>query len=157
LKEKLCAYPILRSPDLTQPFTLFTDASSSAAGAILSHTDEVGDYVISYNSKTFKNAKINYSVTEKECLAVLWAAETYHIYLDGVQFKIITDHRALKWLIDITDPHGRLARWGIYLQTFNFTIENRPGIQHINADAMSRIDQLQIANVTYSNKNNDSY
>jgi hypothetical protein len=40
---------------------------------------------------------------------------------------------------------------------FNFTIENRPGIQHINADAMSRINQLQIANVTYSNKNNDSY
>ena len=59
--------------------------------------------------------------------------------------------------MDITDPHGRLARWAIYLQSFNFTIENRPGIQHINADAMSRINQLQIVNITYSNKNNDSY
>ena len=157
LKEKLCSYPILRSPNLALPFKVFTDASALSAGAILSQTDEEGEYVISYNSKTFKNAEINYSVTEKECLAVLWAVKTYRIYLDGVQFKIITDHRALKWLMDITDPHGRLARWAIYLQSYNFTIENRPGIQHINADAMSRINQLQIANVTYSNKNNDSY
>jgi hypothetical protein len=137
LKEKLCSFPILRTPDLTLPFTLFTDASSSAAGAILSQNDEIGEYVISYNSKTFKNAELNYSVTENECLAVLWAVKTYCIYLDGVQFKIITDHRALKWLMDITDPHGRLARWAIHLLSFNFTIENRTRNQHKNADAMS--------------------
>jgi hypothetical protein len=59
--------------------------------------------------------------------------------------------------MDITDPHGRLARWAIYLQIFNFTIEFSSGIQHIYADVMRRINQLQIANITFSNKNNDSY
>ena len=115
-----------------------------SAGAILSQTDEEGEYVISYNSKTFKNAELHYSVREKECLAVLFAVKSYRIYLDGVHFKIITDHRALKLLMDITDPHGRLARWAIYLQSYNFTIQDRPGIQHVNADAMSRITKLQM-------------
>ena len=155
LKEKLCSYPILRSPNLTLPFTVFTDASALSAGAILSQTDEEGEYVISYNSKTFKNAELHYSVTEKECLAVLFAVKSYRIYLDGVHFKIITDHRALKWLMDITDPHGRLARWAIYLQSYNFTIQDRPGIQHVNADAMSRITKLQIANITQNENDND--
>ncbi len=145
LKLKLCSYQILRPPNLLLPFTIYTDASALAAGAILSQTNDTGEYVVSYNSKKFKNAELHYSVTEKECLAVLRAIKHYRVYLDGVLFTIITDHLALKWLMDIKAPHGRLARWAIYLQSYNFNIVNRPGIQHINADAMSRINNKEIS------------
>jgi hypothetical protein len=155
LKFKLCSYPILRPPNLLLPFTIYTDASALSAGAILSQTDDTGEYVVSYNSKKFKNAELHYSVTEKECLAVLWAIKHYRVYLDGVLFTIITDHRALKWLMDIKEPHGRLARWAIYLQSYNFNIVDRPGIQHINADAMSRINNIEISNIIQNEKNID--
>ena len=155
LKFKLCSYPILRPPNLLLPFTIYTDASALSAGAILSQTDDTGEYVVSYNSKKFKNAELHYSVTEKECLAVLWAIKHYRVYLDGVLFIIITDHRALKWLLDIKEPHRRLARWAIYLQSYNFNIVDRPGIQHINADAMSRINNIEISNIIQNEKNID--
>ena len=64
-------------------------------------------------------------------------------------------HRALKWLINIKEPHGRLARWVIYLQSYNFNIIDRPGIQHINADAMSRIDNIEMANIIQNEKSID--
>ena len=88
LKFKLCSYPILRPPNLLLPFTIYTDASALSAGAILSQTDDTGEYVVSYNSKKFKNAELHYSVTENECLAVLWPIKHYRIYLDGVLFTI---------------------------------------------------------------------
>jgi hypothetical protein len=146
LKELMCSDPVLRQPDLSKRFFLYTDASALSAGAILSQKDDKGEYVISYASRKFKHAELNYSVTEKECLAVLWAVKLYRIYLDGVEFTIITDHKALKWLLDITDPHGRLARWSIYLQAYIFIIENRPGITHTNADALSRVYTVEFSN-----------
>jgi hypothetical protein len=58
-------------------------------------------------------------------------------------------------LINIKEPHGRLARWVIYLQSYNFNIIDRPGIQHINADAMSRIDNIEMANIIQNEKSID--
>ena len=57
--------------------------------------------------------------------------------------------------MDIKEPHGRLARWAIYLQSYNFNIVDRPGIQHINADAMSRINNIEISNIIQNEKNID--
>ena len=75
----------------------------------------------------------------KECLAILWAIKTFRVYLYGKYFKLITDHSALKWLMSIKDPNGKLARWAILLQTFDFEIIHRAGKKHANVDALSRI------------------
>ena len=83
-------------------------------------------------------AEINYSITEMECLAVLFAIKQFRIYFYGTHFTIITDHTALKWLMSIVDPTARLARWAVYLQMYDFTIIPRRGSQHANADALSR-------------------
>ena len=161
LKTIMCSYPVLRQPDFLKQFILYTDASAIAAGAILSQNDENGEYVVSYGSKKFKNNEIHYSVSEKECLAVLWAVKHYHIYLAGTEFTIVTDHKALQWLMDINEPTGRLARWSIYLQAYNFKIIHRAGIKHTNADAMSRIYNMEFIdenienNIDYSQKSLD--
>ena len=139
LKENLMKQPILRQPVPDRKFTLYTDASGFALGAILSQKDENGkEYVCGYISRLLKGAEVHYGITEKECLAVVWAIKYYRIYLYGTKFEVITDHVALKWLMNINDPTGRLARWAIYLQIYDFEIIHRKGKSHQNVDALSR-------------------
>jgi hypothetical protein len=139
LKKKLTEYPILRQPEVGKKFLLYTDASGYALGAILSQKDsDDKEYVCAYASRTLKGAELNYGITEKECLAVVWAIKQFRIYLYGNKFQVITDHSALSWLMNITDPTGRLARWAIYLQAYEFEIIHRKGNIHSNADTLSR-------------------
>ncbi|CAF1103419.1 unnamed protein product [Brachionus calyciflorus] len=112
LQKDLVSRPTLRLPDLNRPFILYTDSSGYALGAILTQKDDDGnEYVCAYASRILKNAEVNYGITEKECLAVVWAIKFYRVYLYGTHFKVITDHSALAWLIKIVDPTARLARW----------------------------------------------
>ena len=139
LNKKLTSTPTLRLPDFSKEFTLYTDASGFALGAILSQTDENGnEYVCSYASRLLKNAEVHYGITEKECLAVVWSIKQFRIYLYGKKFRVVTDHAALSWLMKINDPTGRLARWSIYLQAYEFDIVHRRGRIHSNVDAVSR-------------------
>ena len=62
----------------------------------------------------------------------------FRVYLHGTKFKEVTDHSALKWLISFKDPACRLARWSIYLQSYEFEIVHRKGKLHSNVDALSR-------------------
>ena len=117
LKEALISYPILQQPDFNREFILYTDASGLAVGAILSQKDDEGnEYVCHYASRTLKGPECHYGISEKECLAVLWAVKLFRVYLYGKRFSIITDHSALKWLMTIKDVSGKLARWSIFLQ-----------------------------------------
>ena len=94
-----------------------------------------------------KNAEIHYGITEKECLAIVWAIRQFRIYLHGAHFTVVTDHNALVWLMNIRDPTGKLARWSIYLQQFEYTIVHRKGRIHSNVDTLSRpVLVLQIHN-----------
>ena len=139
LKNKLISRPILRQPDLTIPFILYTDASGYAIGAILAQKDDKqNDYVVAYASRKLKGAEVHYGITEKECLAVVWAVKHFRHYLYGTEYTVVTDHRALLWLMSITEPVGRLARWANILQGDRMKIIHRPGRKHNNVDALSR-------------------
>lgn len=139
LKNCLTASPILRQPDFDREFILYTDASGYALGAILAQRVSDGtEYVCAYASRAIRKSEINYGISEKECLAVVWAIKHFRIYLYGTNFKVITDHSALTWLMKITDPTARLARWAIYLQAYMFEIIHRKGNVHENVDALSR-------------------
>ena len=80
-------YPVLRQPDVTRPFTVYTDASGYALGAILAqHDDNNQEYVCHYASRLLKNAEIHYGNSEKECLAIVYAIRQFRIYLHGFCF-----------------------------------------------------------------------
>lgn len=138
LKECLVSAPVLSCPDFNRPFILQTDASNLALGAVLSQEFPEGEKAIAYASRTLSASERNYSVTEKECAAVLWAVEKFRCYLEGSHFIIITDHHSLLWLNNLKNPVGRLARWALRLQQYDYDLVHRKGKAHVVPDALSR-------------------
>ncbi|BFF99975.1 uncharacterized protein DMAD_00084 [Drosophila madeirensis] len=145
LKEKLTQAPVLACPDFAERFTLQTDASAYGLGAVLTQQISGEERVIAYASRRLLKAEENYSATEKECLAIVWAIRKLQFNLEGYHFDVITDHLALKWLNSINSPTGRIARWALELQQFRFDVHYRRGSQNIEADALSRqpVEALQ--------------
>jgi len=72
--------------------------------------------VVVYALRGLKKYEQNYSATELDCLAVIYAVTTFRPHLYGKKLKIITDDCALCYLLNLKDPHGRLARWALRLQ-----------------------------------------
>lgn len=144
LKECLMKAPILQYPDFEKPFILFTDASGTGLGAVLSQKDDENrERVIAYASRSLNKAERNYGITDQECLAVIWAVKYFEQYLGLLPFQVVTDHSALKYLQTAKMPTGRRARWIMYLQQFEFEIIHRPGKDNKNADALSRITDTE--------------
>ena len=140
LRSHLCSAPVLAYPDWSRPFLLQTDASDVALGAVLAQVNDDGvEQPVAYASRTLSAPERNYSATDRECLAVVWAVGLHRPYLHGSPFTIVTDHSALTWLQRLKDPTGRLARWLLTLQEYDFQIVHKPGRQHTNADYLSRI------------------
>ena len=144
LKERLMEAPILQYPDFGKQFILYTDASGTGLGAVLSQKDEEKrERVIAYASRSLNKAERNYGITDKECLAVIWAIKHFEQYLGLLPFQVITDHSALKYLQTAKIPSGRRVRWIMYLQQFEFEITHRPGKENKNADALSRTPEIE--------------
>ncbi|KAE8894481.1 hypothetical protein PF003_g21348 [Phytophthora fragariae] len=137
-KAWLSTKPVLVHPDYDLPFKLTTDASKAGLGAVLSQDQGRGDQPVAYASKVNSPTVANYSISELECLAVVWAVRLFRPHLYGRRFTIVTDHVALKWLMTTKEPAGRLHRWALTLQEYDFDIVYRPGKENHVADALSR-------------------
>lgn len=150
LKQQLVSAPILACPDFSLPFTIQADASDFGLGAVLTQQNPSGEQVISYISRSLTKPERHYSTTEKECLAVIWAVEKFRSYIEGSHFSVVTDHHSLLWLHKLQNPSGRLARWALRLQHYDFTIIHRKGKEHIVPDTLSRavpkLDALNAVN-----------
>ena len=138
LRHVLIDYPILAYPDFTQPFVLTTDASATGLGAVLSQGEGMQEKVIAFASRTLTKAERNYSATERECLGVIWATENFEYYLLGAPFVIYTDHDPLTYLRSVPQPHGRLARWILKLERFEYQLRHKAGKSISHADGLSR-------------------
>ena len=140
LKRILGSRPILSPPDYRHPFVLTTDACTKGLGAVLHQNVDGRDRVIAYASQSLKPAERNYSTTEQEALAIVWAFDKFREYLDGVPFQLETDHRALQYIFDQKKPaNSRIARWQVILQGQNYSIKHRSGQSIPQADALSRL------------------
>ena len=139
LKDMLTTAPIMQPPDWSLPFEIMCDASDYAVGAVLGQRRDKKPYVIYYASRTLNSAQINYSTTEKELLAVVYALDKFRSYLIGSKIVIFTDHSALKYLLSKKDAKPRLIRWILLLQEFNIEIKDKKGVENVVADHLSRI------------------
>ena len=143
LKKLLTKAPILGYPDVNRAFKVYTDASNVGLGYILTQVgaDNV-ERVIHYGSKKLNDTETRYAVTEKECLAVNRAFETYRQYLLGGFVTVYTDHLPLLRILDrrrkAENITPRLLRMAMQLAEFEYEIKYVPGPEHGNADALSR-------------------
>lgn len=137
-KTLLSNDPILQYPDFTKPFTLTTDASNFAIGAVLSQGAVNSDKPVCFASRTLSTAETNYSTIEKEMLAIIWAVQYFRPYLFGKRFTIVTDHKPLTWLMNFKQPNSKIIRWRLQLQEYDFEVVYKKGSQNVIADALSR-------------------
>ena len=145
LKTRLISPPVLAYPCCTRDFTLKTDASIQGLGAVLSQAQEDGRlHPVAYASRALNQAEKNYSVTEIETLAVVWAVTYFHIYLFGNKVTILTDHSAVKAVLETPNPTGKHARWWTRVYgrgVREVDIVYRSGRENASANTLSRCPQ----------------
>ncbi|CAL8993245.1 unnamed protein product [Prunus brigantina] len=139
LKRELTSAPIIMAPDWSLPFELMCDASDYAIGAVLGQRVNKLAHVIYYASRTLNDAQLNYSTTEKELLAVVFALEKFRSYLVGSKVIVYSDHAALRFLLTKKDAKPRLIRWILLLQEFDLEIRDKKGSENVVADHLSRL------------------
>ena len=139
LKTMLVSPPIMRSPNWELPFEIMCDASDYAIKAVLGQRVDRKAFVIYYANKTLDSAQSNYTTTEKEFLAVVFALENFRSYIIGSPVTIFMDHVALKYLLSKQDTKPRLTKWILLCQEFNLTIKDKKGVENVVADNLSRL------------------
>ena len=105
----------MEKPDGNREFEVMCDANDYAMGAVLGKKDEKVFKAIYYGSKTFNEARENYSTTEKEMLAIVFACENFRPYILGSHVIIHTDHAAIKYLMAKKEAKPRLIKWVLLL------------------------------------------
>ncbi|GJW86434.1 putative nucleotidyltransferase, ribonuclease H [Tanacetum coccineum] len=141
LKEKLTNAPIMVSPNWSLPFELMCDASDFAVGAVLGQREEKHFRPIHFASKTLNSAQQNYTVTEKELLAIVFAFDKFRSYLVLSKIVVFTDHAAIKYMFSKQDAKPCLIRWILLLQEFDIEIKNKKGAENVATDHLSRLEK----------------
>ncbi|GFT80556.1 retrovirus-related Pol polyprotein from transposon 297 [Trichonephila clavipes] len=134
IKRTLTEAPVLQLPNFSEQFILFTVASGVGIGAVLQQNQKP----IAFASRTLNKSECNYTVTERECLGVIWALNKFKTYFGPLPVKVITDHAALTKLTNGKNLSSRMIRWSLKLSEFNIEWEHRPGVQNVVADLLSR-------------------
>ena len=94
---------------------------------------------VGYWSKILNFPELNYIATERECYSVVWAITKLRPHIEGQKFVVRTDQDALRWLLTLSDPSGRLMRWRLRLSEFHFEIQYHQDRVHQVPDASSRL------------------
>ncbi|KAH9718388.1 hypothetical protein KPL71_022206 [Citrus sinensis] len=139
LKEVLTSAPVIQPPNWDLPFEIMCDASDYAVGAALGQRVGKLPHVIYYASRTLNDAQLNYSTTEKELLAVIFALEKFRSYLIGSKVIVYSDHATIRYLLIKKDAKPRLIRWILLLQEFDLEILDKRGSENLVADHLSRL------------------
>lgn len=140
-KRLLTSTPVLAAPRVDLSFTLQVDASHVGAGAVLLQADKSGvERPVSFFSKKFNSYQLNYSVIEKEALALIWALQHFEVYVGSgvVPIVVYTDHNPLTFFRSMMCPNQRIMRWCLFLQSFHLDVRHIRGTDNVIADALSR-------------------
>ena len=139
IKKRLASPPIISFPDFTGLFTLTTDASDIACGAILMQENKHGQKkIIAVASHTFNATERNWSTTEREAYAIKWAITKFDYFLRSRPFVVLTDHRSLTYLDQREFNNAKIRQWQEEISCYKFVLEYVEGESNVWADMLSR-------------------
>jgi hypothetical protein len=139
IKAAISQEPVLIHYNPELETILKSDASGYAVGAKLEQKLNGKFHPVTHASRMMtKTEKTNYCISEKECLAIVYATNKFRHYLIGLKFVVITDHLPLKWLASKQNLSARLIQWALHLSQFDYTVEYKSGRLHKDVDALSR-------------------
>ena len=145
-------HPVLAYPHFGESSILEMDDSIAGLGDVVSQKQDNGrPYPIAYASRSLRAAEKNYSVTNLKTLAVVWAVTHFHSYLYGGDVTFLTDHSAVKFVLEAPNLNGKHAQWWtcIYGRGIkSLSIVYRAGHENVSMDALSRSPQLATAQST---------
>ena len=158
LKVLRSSPPLLIHPEIGGHFYLLTDASDAACGAAVCHKLDEIYHPVAFWGCTLKDAELNYSVTEKEALAVIKSRfvviksiKNYEDMLQGAKITIVTAHKPLIQLLQSAykAPSARLRRWALAFSDFDFEITHEPRATHFLTDYLSRVHHDHVPGEEY--------
>ncbi|KAK2578707.1 hypothetical protein KPH14_012663 [Odynerus spinipes] len=154
LKASLTNAETLGIFDINARTRVIANASPVGLGCVLTQMDKTGQWrVINYASRSLSECERRYSQTEKEALALVYACERFYIWLFGIEFELVTDHKALECIFTPrSKPNARIERWVLRLQSFKYKVVYETGKSNI-ADALSRLGAIKRG----KGGNNDEY
>ena len=146
LKAALANTPSLAYPDVNKRYTLTTDWQPGHMAAILSQPYDLPDgssidRPVHFIARKLSGYEAGWPATVGEQACVVWAVRKLHVYLFGVEFDIVTDHKALTSMLQCQDTTSKLARWSTDLYAYNFKVHHKAGKDLTNADGLSRTDK----------------
>ena len=153
LKEALLKEPILKYPDPSKPYVLYTDVSKYAWAGVLTqsyqHKDEKGvkeiHHPITYISGLFRGPQINWAALVKEAYAIYMSTRKLDYYLDKAVTTIRSDHLPLKRFLEHKTKNSKVDNWSLDIARYNLQFEYVKGIKNTLVDTMSRLVQLDPA------------
>lgn len=147
LKNCLINPPLLQFPNFNEKFYIVTDASRHAISAILSQGTLDDLKPVCYASRTLTDPETRYPSVQLEVLAVVWRTRHYKVYIQQQSFEMMTDCKALQWLMELKSPNSRLTRWKFELNGYDFKITHIKGKTNFVADCLSSYIESDVKEV----------
>ena len=147
LKDTLCSAPILKYPDTSKPYTLYTDASKYGWAGVLtqSHTSSIGgkemtmDHPVSYISGLFRGSQLNWAALTKEAYAIYMSVKKSTFYLTGHEITLRSDHLPLRKFLRKMMLNNTVNNWSTEIESFNINFVHISGKANVLADTLSRM------------------
>ena len=139
LKDYLQEAPILRYPDLTADYILYTDVSKYAYTGVLTQSIDGTDHPVAYTSRLFRGSQLNWAALTKEAYAIYMSVKKLSFYLDSAKITLRSDHLRLKKFLEKNTMNAKVNNWAVELESQNINFEFIAGTKNVLADTLSRL------------------
>ena len=142
LKDAIVQAPILRYPDTTKPYIVYTDASDDTCGAQPSQMHEEAEFPVAFLSHTLTDTQRRWSTPEQEVYGISFAIKKWNYYLQGADIMVRNDHKPLARFLNGKNENTKINRWGLELASYNITFKWISGAKNKAMDCLSRLVEL---------------
>ena len=137
LKDAIIKAPILRYPDTTKPYIVYTDTSDDACRAQLSQMHKEAEFPVAFLSHTFTDTQRRWSTPEQEAYSIYFTVKKWNYYLQGADIIVRDDHKPLARFLNGKNENTKVNRWGLELASYNIEIEWISGVKNKATDCLS--------------------